>query len=203
MNSFVQTVKNENVWPQLQLEHYHPVEGGSYSGDQLGAITPIHAMMGVFMLQENTTLNEFVDLCGAAPIHTWVGDVAQAIANYFEGMAADGNIMDRFALLEYHGLMMNAALSAQSKCLFLQGEQKVDRPEFVKHPEWVGTYGTPDEFAFILARVIKTASNYFGNKKEVLLYDTAYLLAMIPAMAGLNSPEACVEGLKQSGLSRG
>lgn len=203
MNSILQTVRNDNMWPQHHLEDFHPHNNdSSYDGQQQKAITPVHIFMGVFMTADSSDmkLSEFVELCGVAPLHSWVTDLGQAVADYWGGMKSDGTIMTPDNLLDYHAMLMNTATGACKRARFLQKEMDVARPDYVKHPEYKDQPGGIDEFSYVIGRVMLAANVYFGSKKPVLMYDTAYLLAMLPAMAGLNSPEACVEGLVRSEL---
>lgn len=189
-----------NVWPQTQLELLHPSE--SYNGSQLRAITPIHTMMHSFMLAEGgeQKLPEFVGSV-TADLSAWALDIGNAIADYYGGMI-NGEIMDRIERLRYQYSLVSGALSDAHWAMATKEKKGDARPEWCKHPEYVDTADTPCLFSLVVANTVKRARNFLklGDKDAVLLYDTAFLLAMLPAMAGLNSPEACMYSLKFSNL---
>ena len=191
----VQTVMKDKQWPVDALEHWHP--SPDYVGKETVAVTPIHTLMGGFALAQQglQPFSEFVEMCGTASIDQWVHDVATAIAAHQGGKLSDDKIMNRYSHLDYMTAMFNVASEAQQTALELKADGKVLRPEYVKHPEYQDTYDSPCLFAFVVASVVKAACEFFNMKKETLVYDTAHLLAFMPAMAGLNSEQACRDAM--------
>ena len=189
-----------NVWPQVQLETLHPNE--SYNGSQLRAITPIHTMMYSFMLAEGgeQKLSEFVGSV-TGDLSAWVLDIANAVADHFGGMV-DGKIMGRVERMNYHARMVSNAQAITNDVWKAKQTADTPRPEWCKHPEYVDTSDSPCLFSAVMAGTVRRAGDYFGatEKDTIILYDTAFLLAMLPAMAGLNTTEACLFSLKNAGL---
>ena len=151
--------------------------------------------MDVFMLAQagESSLAEFTDLV-LAPTHTWVEGVATAFLR-FNQLSKQPKMLDRHQELDYQLAMLSKAAEAQMQAMVLKDEGKVDRPEYVKHPEYVGTYASPCSFAFIMASVVKECAEFFEVEDPVIAYDTAFLLAFLPAMAGLNSEQACMDAM--------
>lgn len=195
LNRMVQTVMKDNQWPIDSLEHWHP--SPDYKAQENIAVTPIHNLMGGFALAQQglQPLSEFVEMCGTVDIAQWVSDVAIAVATHQGGKLADDKVMNRYSNLDYMTMVFNVASEAQQTALELKLDGKVARPDYVKHPEYQDTYDSPCLFAFVIAQVVKAACEFFSMEKKTLVYDTAYLLAFLPAMAGLNSEQACRDAM--------
>ena len=199
MNNMNQTVLHDNQWPAQQLEHWHPVE--AYKGDQPNAITPIHAMMGNFMLHEmsQATLKEFVETVGSEGLETWAFDVTNAIAQHYAGRKlVEGDeveLMGRLDMVDLYADVFNTLSFSAHEAIDLKAQNKVPRAEYTKHPEYQETFDDPCLFSFVMTRVIQTAGAAFvKDGDDVVLYDTAFLLAFLPAMAGLNKEQSCMNG---------
>ena len=199
MNNMNQTVLTDNQWPAQQLEHWHPVE--AYKGDQANAITPIHTMMGSFMLHEmnEASLKDFVETVGSEGLETWAFDVTSAIASHYAGRklsdSDEPELMGRLDMVDLYANAFNSLGYSAHEALDLKAHNKVPRAEYTKHPEYQETFDDPCLFSFAMTRVIKDVGcSFVKGGDDVVLYDTAFLLAFLPAMAGLNKEQSCMNG---------
>lgn len=195
LNKMVQTVMTDNQWPEKQLEYWHPKD--NYKGKQESAITPLNsAMTSIAMSQgEGVPLRDFVETCGSVALEGWVWDVTNAILIFYGGTYIDSDEpLDRVAMLDLHNVAMTTAADAAAEAVRLKEVRKVERADFTKHPDYQSTYDDPCLFSFVMASVIKQIGAKFTTD-DTVLFDSAFLLAFLPAMAGLNKEQSCMNAM--------
>lgn len=187
-----------NIWPKTLLEKYHPRQG--YQGDVYPSLI-VQSPSLEFVLSrqiEGSSIDSFLD-CFNYPLHVYSYEIVQAatsLCHHRKGYQQEVDILQL------------AQLSKQvndSICMSIQQAQeqkrklKKPRPVWLSSPDYEGDYDSPSIFSTALAASINRIRIEFEIDPN-LVFDTAYLMAMIPAMYGKCYIDSCLQGLVLAGL---
>lgn len=189
-----------NVWPESILKKYHPRD--DYDGTAKTALTELlYKSPALEVLIQgytgNNTIDEGLLFYTSLEFDLLPRELMMTAADtkkFRKDFAYPVDAIQKAGLVKR---VNDALVTGLQKGL--DNKKKSPRPEWLDADDYEGENDSPSIWSTGLASAIKRIGVDFDYDPNVI-FDTAYLLAMMPAMAGTCHIDSCLHGLRLSGL---
>lgn len=190
-----------NIWPKSLLAKYHPRD--DYDGDTKTAFTPLiyqspsleFIIAGV---SNDATIDNFLESFNY-PFHTYPYEIMSSAANLMQVRRGYQLPVDSLQMAELSKQVNDGVVSGVKKALSEKERSRNPRPAWLSQEDYEGRYDSPSIFSTAVASGIARIRAEFDVDSN-MLFDTAYLFTMIPAMYGRCHIDACLHGLHLAGF---
>lgn len=190
-----------NIWPKSLLAKYHPRD--DYDGDTRSAFTPLiyqspaleFIIAGV---ANDATIDNFLESFNY-PFHTYPYELMASAASSIQVRRGYEMPVDSLQMAELSKQVNDGVVDGMKKALSAKERGANPRPDWLSQEDYEGMYDSPSIFSTAVASGIYRIRAEFDIDSN-MLFDTAYLMAMIPAMYGRCHIDACLQGLHLAGF---
>ena len=191
-----------NIWPEVLMGKYHPRD--DYTGEVKQAFTPLFYRSPALevLIQgytgRNTIDDGFLSYTGAEldllPRELML--TAANIKKFRRGYEAKVTVLDSAWLTKQ---VSDGVWAGIRKATEEKQKLKIPRPEWLSATDYEGEFDMPSIWSTAMAFAVSRIGVEFDFDADEL-FDTAYLLAMMPAMYGKCHIASCLQGLYLAGM---
>lgn len=190
-----------NIWPKSLLAKYHPRE--DYDGDTKTAFTQLiyQSPSLEFIIagaSNDATIDNFLEVFNY-PFHTFPYELMTSSAHMLQIRRGFTTPVDNLQMAELSKQVNDGVMAGVKKALSEKERSRNPRPSWLSQEDYEGRYDSPSVFSTAVASGIARIRAEFDVDSN-MLFDTAYLFAMIPAMYGKCHIDACLHGLHLAGF---